>query len=172
MRKLCLSTKFSHQEIRWKYGILRSGSCSRQLGIMKKSFCDNLLFHYNQCCSGNIAASIVSLFHGDCCSEIRWKKVPWPNWIAGNFNIRKMHSNVERMGVCEYSKNNYSTYCWKNYSMDDCKFSGQNKYSTIQGMDECHSYCDKNRCTTSTVGWLQLKWWKKKTTLKKIECLR
>ena len=27
MRKRCLSTKFSHQEIRWNYGILRSVSC-------------------------------------------------------------------------------------------------------------------------------------------------
>ena len=26
MRKLCLSTKFPHQEIRWNYGILRSDS--------------------------------------------------------------------------------------------------------------------------------------------------
>ena len=27
MRKLCLSTKFPHQEIRWNYGILRSAFC-------------------------------------------------------------------------------------------------------------------------------------------------
>ena len=26
---------------------------------------------------------------------------------------------------------------------DDCKFSCENKYSTIQGMDQCHLYCDK-----------------------------
>ena len=41
----------------------------------KKSLCKNLSFHSNRCCSGNIAASIISLFHSDWCSEIRWKKV-------------------------------------------------------------------------------------------------
>ena len=58
----------------------------------------------NKFCSGNIAASIKSLFHGEWSSEIRWKKVRWPNWIAANFNIRKMHSTVERIDACEYSK--------------------------------------------------------------------
>ena len=27
-----------------------------------------------------------------------------PNWIAANFNIRKMHGTVKRMDACEYSK--------------------------------------------------------------------
>ena len=26
------------------------------------------------------------------------------NWINANFNIRKMHSNVQRMDDCKYSK--------------------------------------------------------------------
>ena len=44
-------------------------------------------------------------FHSDWRSEIRWKKVRCPNWIAANFNnIRKMHSTVERMDACKYSK--------------------------------------------------------------------
>ena len=34
-------------------------------------------------------------------------------------------------------------------TMGDWKFSYQNKYSTIQRMDEYHFYCDKNRCITS-----------------------
>ena len=38
--------------------------------------------------------------------------------------------------------------------MDDWKFSCKNKYSTIQKMDECDSYCDRNRYTTSRVGCL------------------
>ena len=29
--------------------------------------------------------------------------------------------------------------------MDDCKVSCQNKYSTPQRMDDCHSYCDKKQ---------------------------
>ena len=30
-------------------------------------------------------------------------------------------------------------------TIDDCKFSCQNKCNTIQRMDECHSYCDNKR---------------------------
>ena len=34
-------------------------------------------------------------------------------------------------------------------TVDDRKFSCQNKYSAFQRMDDCHCFCDKNRCTTS-----------------------
>ena len=31
--------------------------------------------------------------------------------------------------------------------------------STLQGMDDCHPFNDKNKCTTtSRDGWLQLEW--------------
>ena len=80
----------------WLENVLLSKSrCSKQLGILKKNLSAKIShFHYNQCCSGNIAASIISLFHDDWCSEIRWKKVHWQNWTAANFNPRKMHSTV------------------------------------------------------------------------------
>ena len=67
-----------------------------------------------------------------------------------------MHSTVERMDACEYSKKPTAERITQ--TMDDCKFSCQDEYSTIQRMDECHCYCDKNRYTTSRVGWLQLEW--------------
>ena len=38
--------------------------------------------------------------------------------------------------------------------MDNCKLLRQNKYSTIQRVDECHSSCDKNIAYLE--GWLQL----------------
>ena len=38
--------------------------------------------------------------------------------------------------------------------MDDYKFYCQNKYNTLQRMDDC----DKNRYTTSRDGCLQLEW--------------
>ena len=41
-------------------------------------------FHYN-CCSGNIVASIISLFRGDWCSVMHWKKVCWPDWITAQY---------------------------------------------------------------------------------------
>ena len=31
------------------------------------------------------------------------KKVRWQNWMAVNFSICEIYSNVERMGGCEYS---------------------------------------------------------------------
>ena len=41
-------------------------------------------------------------------------------------------------------------------TMDDCKFSRQNKYSTLRRMDERYFFCDKNKYTKSRDGWLQL----------------
>ena len=82
--------------------------------------------------SGNIAASIISFFRGDWCSDIRWKKVRWPNWIAANFNVRKKVQDrlKESLRSCKnlsILKNNYSTYCRITQTMDDCKFSCQEK---------------------------------------------
>ena len=42
-------------------------------------------------------------FLDDWSSEIRRKKVSWQNWMAANFNVRKMYSNVERMDGCDCS---------------------------------------------------------------------
>ena len=67
------------------------------------------------------------------------------------------------MDACEYSIKIITVPAAERITqtMDDCKFSFQNKYSTIQRMDECHSSCDKNRYTTSKVGCLQLESWNK-----------
>ena len=43
-------------------------------------------------------------------------------------------------------------------TIDDCKFSRKDKYSTLQRVDECHSFCDKNRYPTSKDGCLQPDW--------------
>ena len=40
MRKLCLSTKFAHQEIRWNYGIFCSGN-----NIIHKHYTDQNIKH-------------------------------------------------------------------------------------------------------------------------------
>ena len=84
----------------------------------------------NSCSSKNIATLIRSLFHGDWCSEIHWKKVRCGNWMAANFNVRKMYSRVKRMDGCEYYLKNIVFlkkriasanffleiyYCWKKY---------------------------------------------------------
>ena len=69
------------------------------LVFWKKSLFKNLSFHFNQCCPGNIVVLMISLFHCDWCPELCWKKVRLPNWIAVNFNIRKMHSTVKRMNA-------------------------------------------------------------------------
>ena len=44
MRKLCLSTKFPHQEIRWSYGIFRS---EQLLGTKKILYCKETISYKN-----------------------------------------------------------------------------------------------------------------------------
>ena len=66
-----------------------------------------MAFHYLhswpiRCCSENIAGLNRSLFHGDWFSEISFQKVHWRNYMAANFNVRKIYSTVERMDGCEY----------------------------------------------------------------------
>ena len=85
--------------------------------------------------------------------------------MAANFNLIKVYSTVEMMGGCEYSlgiiivtleERIVGTNFFRNkqsaeritQTMDDFKFSCQNKYSALQRMDDCHSFCDKNKCTT------------------------
>ena len=43
------------------------------------------------------AASIRSLFHGNWCSEIRWKKVRWKNWVTANFKVREMYNMLKEL---------------------------------------------------------------------------
>ena len=48
MRKLCLPTKFPHQEIRWNYGILRSSmSQENAKNDLVKPFCANVPIYFN-----------------------------------------------------------------------------------------------------------------------------
>ena len=92
--------------------------------------------------------------------------------MAPSFNVRKMYSTVKRMDGCEYFieiitvslkdliaainyfENKLITAEKIIQTMDDCKFSCQNKYSTPQRIDDCRSFCDKNRYTTSRNEWL------------------
>ena len=86
------------------------------------------------------------------------------------FDDKKMYSTIERMDCCEYSieliivplkehitrsnffGNIHTTAEKITQAMDDCKFYCQNKYSTLQRMVDCYSFCDKNRI---------LEWWNK-----------
>ena len=115
----------------------------------------------------------------------RWKKVLWQNWMDENFNVQKMYITIERMDGCEYSIeifivpfkeliaginlfleiNILLLKKWKPWkkkylkitqTMANRKFSRQNKHSTVQTMNDCHSFCDKNRYPTSKDIWLQL----------------
>ena len=43
-------------------------------------------------------------------------------------------------------------------TMDDSKFFHLNKYSTLQRMDDCYYFYDKNRYPTSREEWLPLEW--------------
>ena len=112
---------------------------------------------FNNC---SIAALIRSLFRGNWCSR-------YQNWVATNVNIRKMYSTVGKMDGCEFYWNDYSTskrtHSWNRLvfgnkhttlervtqTMDDCRFFRQNKCSTHEIMDDCHSFCNKKRYDTS-----------------------
>ena len=92
--------------------------------------------------------------------------------MAANFNVRKMYSTVKRMDGSEsvieiiivtlkeciartnFFGNKHRSAAKIIQTMDDCKFSCQNKYSTPQRMDDCRLFCDKNRYTTSRDEWL------------------
>ena len=72
-----------------------------------------------------------------------------------------MYSTIERMGGCVHSietiivplkdhitrtnffGNKHTTAEKITQTMNDCKFSYQNKYSTLQRMDGCHFFCEK-----------------------------
>ena len=43
-------------------------------------------------------------------------------------------------------------------TMDDCKFSCQNKYSTLKGIDD---FLRQKQMHYLRDGWLQLQWWNK-----------
>ena len=55
----------------------------------------------------------------------------------------------ERMVGNDIFRNKVSAARITTQTEDDRKFSCQNKYSAFQRMDDCHCFCDKNRCTTS-----------------------
>ena len=94
--------------------------------------------------------------------------------MAANFNVSKMYSTVEIMDGCKYYRKIiivilkeriagsiffYYYYFGKKHTVElitqtinDCKLFCQNKCSTLQRMDDCHSFCDKIRYNTSRDG--------------------
>ena len=59
-----------------------------------------------------------------------------------------------------FFRNKHTTADRNTQTMDDKinKFSCQNKYSALQRMDDCNSFCNKVRYTNSRAGCLQLDW--------------
>ena len=93
--------------------------------------------------------------------------------MAPKFNVRKMYSTADKNGwlrvLCiiivplkkrisgtNFFENKHCTAGRITETMNDCKFSCQNKYSALQSMNDCHSFCDKNRYTISRDEWLQI----------------
>ena len=75
MQKLCLSTKFTYQEIKWNYSILRSVWKFATLDCMISSLTKNLIKQKIDGGKGEIwkkkSASIVD----------RWGKIVKSNWL-------------------------------------------------------------------------------------------
>ena len=85
--------------------------------------------------------------------------------MAANLDVGKIFSTVERMVCCKISIEINITPLkepafWKctyhfwniTQTMGDFKVSCQNKYSVLQRMDDCHSFCDTIRYTESFKG--------------------
>ena len=64
----------------------------------------------------------------------------------------------------EWQRMRKSNNKWQWVTASDSKWYNEWKQqSTLQRMDDCHPFYDKNRYTTSKDGWLQLEWLKKYT---------
>ena len=89
----------------WSFSSKAKLLLGQKKSFQQKSSCFKWLlsFQFNRFWSKNRAASTRSLYHNDLCSEIRWRKVQYENWIAANFNVRKMYSTAERINDCEHS---------------------------------------------------------------------
>ena len=55
---------------------------------------------YKRCCSENTAVSTRSFF--TVTGVLKYAE-SWQNWMAANFNVRKIRHTVQRMHGCEYS---------------------------------------------------------------------
>ena len=87
--------------------------------------------------------------------------------MTTNFKVKKIYIVVERMVGCEYSLEiiivplkptffvNKRTIAERIVqTVDGYKISRQTKYITLERMDDCYCFCDKNRYCTPKEGWL------------------
>ena len=68
----------------------------------------------------------------------------WNQPVFGN-----KHTTAKKMKTMKKKK-----YLKITQTTANRKFSRQNKHSTLQTMNHCHSFCDKNRYPTSKDIWL------------------
>ena len=109
---------------------------------------------------------------------------------SANCLVGRLSYNLEEMDICQYSIEITAATLNKRIAginlyeyiiaeritqiMDNCKFSQENRYSTLQNMDDCHSLRDKDRYITSRDGGYNQSGQINRLpiTLKKIKCLR
>lgn len=120
--------------------------------ILRKNICFKWLlsFWYNRCCSENIVAFIISLLHGDWCSETHWRKsVTKSEWLLAS---EKCTVPLKNEWLWVFFRNNHFTFkrthlfrvffgfFWNKHiaveniaqTIDDCKISSQNKYNIFE----------------------------------------
>ena len=142
------STKKLPRSSYWKH----RSSCSRPFGVQKKIFSRKssyfkwlLSFQYNRSCSENI--SMKSLFHGDWCSEIGWKKNALAKLDGYKFSqsaitCSTLTIKTLEQGVKCVQSNNEDTRTtpmaanvgWVNV---------RKIYSTTERMDNCECYVER-----------------------------
>ena len=77
-------------------------------------------------------------------------------WIDGcEYSIEIITITLkENIAETKFFGNKYTTAEKINLTKDDYKISRHNKYYILQSLDDCHSFCDKNRYVTSREWWL------------------
>ena len=90
MRKLCLSTKFPHQEIRWNYGIFRS------LNLKKTYNCTLLSWEVQPLCNTSLLYILKDLYRSDL------SKIP--------INLLKFHKKDPKWSSLKVSQHIFSFY--------------------------------------------------------------
>ena len=90
MRKLCLSTKFPHQEIRWNYGIFRS------VNLKKTYNCTLLSWEVQPLCNTSLLYILKDLYRSDL------SKLP--------INLLKFHKKDPKWSSLKVSQHIFSFY--------------------------------------------------------------
>ena len=134
MRKLCLSTKFSHQKIRWNHSILRSASCSsNQLSSQRFVpiyFIEGILSLLHDCLKMiTYTWKSIKLYNliisGSICSTGTYQDQSTWSFFISLFKIRKKNAQlrqVKRLFLMDKCKWLIFNSCFKGFLLNSWNY--------------------------------------------------